>query len=171
MRLFSGFLGIVLFDIVSSSQTFKMAQASVSASIQAPSVDVMVDLGNPLLNRVVDGFIKVGGIGALHAAAQDSYRLTLQEETSQRSLEKTARRLGKEALQWGLAAGVYTGVTYSMQEARGISDWRNPLVGGAITGAALSLTETDPRLDRVVQSAVTGSAIASAAEFLRNLTS
>lgn len=59
-------------------QTFKMAQASVSASIQAPSVDVMVDLGNPLLNRVVDGFIKVGGIGALHAAAQDSYRLTLQ---------------------------------------------------------------------------------------------
>lgn len=48
---------------------------------------------------------------------------TCAEETSQRSLEKTARRLGKEALQWGLAAGVYTGVTYSMQEARGISDW------------------------------------------------
>jgi hypothetical protein len=38
-------------------------------------------------------------------------------------LEKTAQRVGKEAVQWGLVAGVYTGMTYGMQEARGVHDW------------------------------------------------
>lgn len=31
--------------------------------------------------------------------------------------------MGKEAVQWGLVAGVYTGMTYGMQEARGVHDW------------------------------------------------
>lgn len=45
------------------------------------------------------------------------------EETNKKSLEKTVQRMGKEAVQWGLVAGVYTGMTYGMQEARGVHDW------------------------------------------------
>lgn len=47
---------------------------------------------------------------------------------------------------------------------------KNALLGGALTGAALSLTEPNPRSDRVVRGAITGGAIATAAEFLRSLT-
>ena len=59
-------------------QSFKMPRARVNASYETPTVDVLVDLGHPLLNRVVDGFVKVGGVGALHAASQDTYRFLLQ---------------------------------------------------------------------------------------------
>ena len=46
---------------------------------------------------------------------------------------------------------------------------KNALLGGALAGAALSLTDSKPRHDRVVQAAITGGAIATAAEFLGNL--
>ena len=61
-------------------QVFKMAKAEFDATIRTPHahVDFLVDLGHPLLNRVVDGFVKVGGVGALHAASQDTYRFLLQ---------------------------------------------------------------------------------------------
>jgi len=36
--------------------------------------------------------------------------------------------MGKEAVQWGLVAGVYTGMTYGMQEARGVHDWVCPVI-------------------------------------------
>jgi len=47
---------------------------------------------------------------------------------------------------------------------------KNALLGGALTGAALSLTEPNPRSDRIVRGAITGGALATAAEFLRSLT-
>jgi hypothetical protein len=56
----------------------KMPRAHLNASVETPNVDVLVDLGHPLLNRVFDGFVKVGGVGALHAASQDTYRFLLQ---------------------------------------------------------------------------------------------
>lgn len=61
-------------------QIFKMVRAHVDATLQTPHphADFLVDLGHPLLNRVVDGFVKVGGVGALHAASQDTYRFLLQ---------------------------------------------------------------------------------------------
>ncbi|KAH9302508.1 hypothetical protein KI387_014091, partial [Taxus chinensis] len=130
---------------------------------KSPNVDVLVDLGHPLVNRVVDGFIKVGGVGALNAASQDAYKLVLQEEANRSSLENMVQNMGKQAVQWGMVAGVYSGMKYGMQEARGVRDWKNAMVGGAVAGAALSLTEPNPRHDRVVQAAITGGAIATAA--------
>ncbi|KAG6557648.1 hypothetical protein Mapa_000929 [Marchantia paleacea] len=147
-----------------------MPKARINAQMDAPQIDVLVDLGHPLLNRVFDGFVKVGGVGALHAASQDTYRFLAQEETNKKSVEKMVQRMGKEAVQWGLVAGVYSGMSYGMQEARGVHDWKNALLGGALTGAALSLTESNPSHDRVVRGAITGGAIATAAEFLRNIT-
>lgn len=134
------------------------------------SFDGFVDLGHPLINRVFDGFVKVGGVGALHAASQDSFKFLVSEEANKKTLEQSAQRIGKEAVQWGLVAGVYSGVTYGISEARGVHDWKNALLGGALTGAALSLTETNPGTDRVLTWAITGGAVATAAEFLRNIT-
>ena len=42
-----------------------MVRSSLSASVQAPTVDVIVDLGHPLLNYSVDGLVKVGGVRIL----------------------------------------------------------------------------------------------------------
>lgn len=47
----------------------------------------------------------------------------IAEETNKKSLEKMVQRMGKEAVQWGLVAGVYSGMSYGMQEARGVHDW------------------------------------------------
>ena len=44
-----------------------------------------------------------------------------------------------------------------------------PTLGGALVGVALSLTNYNPRHDHVVQAAITGGAIATAAEFVGNL--
>ncbi|KAJ7296120.1 hypothetical protein O6H91_06G133500 [Diphasiastrum complanatum] len=147
-----------------------MPEVRVNAHGNSPSVDVLVDTGNPLLNRVVDGFVKVGGVGVLHAASQECTKFLLKEETNKKSLEHMVNRMGKEAAQWGLVAGLYSGMTYSMQEARGVHDWKNALLGGALTGAALALTESEYGHERVIRGAITGGAIATAAEFLRNLT-
>ena len=59
-----------------------MVKAEFDATVRTPKVDFLVDLGHPLLNRVVDGFVKVGGVGALHAASQDTYRFLLQGNSS-----------------------------------------------------------------------------------------
>lgn len=39
-----------------------MPQAHFDASVESPHLDVILDVGHPLANRVVDGFIKVGGV-------------------------------------------------------------------------------------------------------------
>jgi hypothetical protein len=39
-----------------------MPHGRFAASFDSPSVDVIVDLGNPILNYTLDGFIKVGGV-------------------------------------------------------------------------------------------------------------
>lgn len=134
------------------------------------SSDGFIDFGHPLVNRVFDGFVKVGGVGALHAATQESVKYISSEEANKKTLENSLQRVGKDAVQWGLVAGVYSGVTYGIAEARGVHDWKNALLGGALTGAALSLTETNPNADRVLRGAITGGAVATAAEILRCLT-
>jgi hypothetical protein len=147
-----------------------MPQAHFDASVESPHLDVILDVGHPLANRVVDGFIKVGGVGFVHGATQEAYRLLLKEETNQKSLEKLAQRAGKEAVQWGLVAGAYSGVRYGLQQALGENNWKSALLSGALTGATLAITEPNPGRDRVVRGAITGGAIATAAEFIRNLT-
>jgi hypothetical protein len=56
----------------------KMPQAHFDASVESPHLDVILDVGHPLANRVVDGFIKVGGVGFVHGATQEAYRLVLK---------------------------------------------------------------------------------------------
>lgn len=66
----------------------------------------------------------------------------------------------------GLAAGVHSGLTYGLTEVRGTHDWRNSVVAGAITGAAVALTSDRASHEHVVQCAIVGAALSTAANVL-----
>ena len=66
-------------------------------------------MGNPILNSTVNGFLKVGPVGATHAATQEAFRMFTKESVTKRDLEGLVKKAGKEGLQWGLVAGVYSG--------------------------------------------------------------
>ncbi|KAL6186044.1 hypothetical protein ACLB2K_042166 [Fragaria x ananassa] len=93
----------------------------------------------------------------------------LRGGNSSKSLEAMVKHRGKESLQWGLAAGVYSGLTYGLKEARGAHDWKNSAVAGAITGVALALTSDCSSHEQIVQCAITGAAISSAANLLSGI--
>ncbi|KAM7257320.1 hypothetical protein ACFE04_013061 [Oxalis oulophora] len=151
------------------------------------------DLGHPLLNRIADSFVKAAGIGAIQAVSKDAYFTAiegssldstrtdipgvskkhrfpnLRGETSQKSLEAMVKNTGKESLQWGLAAGLYSGLTYGLYEARGVHDWKNSAVAGAVTGMAIAFTSDNSSHEQVVQCAITGAAISTTANLLNGI--
>lgn len=155
------------------------------------------DFGHPLLNRIAESFVKAAGIGAIQAVSREAYFTAiegaglessgglpaeisvdgkkphrfpdLRGETNRKSLEALVMNTGKESLQWGLAAGVYSGLTYGLRESRGVHDWKNSAVAGAITGVALALTADDKSHEQIVQCAITGAAISTAANLLTGI--
>jgi hypothetical protein len=103
-------------------------------------------------------------------AAKKHHRFPdLRGETNHNSIEALVKSTGKESVQWGLAAGVYSGLTYGLKEARGVHDWKNSALAGAITGAALAMTCDDHSHEQVVQCAITGAAISAAANILTGI--
>jgi hypothetical protein len=42
-----------------------MPRSGFYGSLSSPKVDVVIDMGNPFLNRTVDGFLKIGAVRAL----------------------------------------------------------------------------------------------------------
>ncbi|XWS14173.1 hypothetical protein CRYUN_Cryun36dG0100700 [Craigia yunnanensis] len=151
------------------------------------------DLGHPLLNRIAQSFVKAAGIGAIQAVTRESCLIAvegtessnspditgvknkkngfpdLRGETNRKSLEAMVKSTGKESLQWGLAAGLYSGLTYGLKEARGAHDWKNSAVAGAITGMTLALTCEETSHEQVVQCAITGAALSTAANLLTGI--
>ncbi|KAF7837734.1 outer envelope pore protein 16-2, chloroplastic [Senna tora] len=101
----------------------------------------LFDFGHPLLNRITHTFLKAAGV----------------------------KNTGKESFQWGLAAGIYSGLTYGLKEARGVHDWKSSAVAGAMTGATLALTLEEASHHHIVQSAITGAAISTAANLLNGI--
>jgi hypothetical protein len=146
-----------------------MVRSRLSASVEAPTVDVIIDVGHPLPNYALDGFLKVGGVGVAHAAVQDTFRILGSEKVTKNDLEKLVKRASLEGLQWGMVAGVYAGVEYTLEKTRGKQDWKNAAIGGALTGALLSIGDGKYTTDKMVQHAITGGALATASEFVRNL--
>ncbi|CAM6125489.1 unnamed protein product [Calypogeia fissa] len=164
-----------------------MTGARIDASLEKPQVDVLVDLGHPLPNRVFDAVVKCGGVAALHAASQETLKFLFHEEKAHSldkphmdkpTFDKMIQNVGVDALHFGLAAGVYSGVTYGMEEA-GVKDWKKSMVAGAVTGAAVEAMRKfelsgEHHLNAVGQHAITGAltggAIATACEFLNNIT-
>ncbi|KAI4966964.1 hypothetical protein ZWY2020_034652 [Hordeum vulgare] len=150
----------------------------------------LLDLGHPLLNRVADSFIRAAGSGRRNSVAggilrhrrRDGRRLdgldtsakrsnfsSARGDDGQKSLDAVVKSAGKEAIQWGLAAGVYSGITYGLREARGHHDWKNSAIAGAIAGAAVALTGDNGHSDHVVHFAITGAALSSAATMLSGI--
>ncbi|XP_015694532.1 outer envelope pore protein 16, chloroplastic-like isoform X2 [Oryza brachyantha] len=129
-----------------------MAHSGFSGSLTSPRFDLAVDMGHPFLNRTVDGFIKIG------AETSHSTKLSVQ-----------LKKMCKEGAYWGTIAGVYVGMEYGIERIRGHRDWKNAMLGGAVTGALVSAASNSHR-QNVVKNAITGGAIATAAEFLNYLT-
>jgi len=147
-----------------------MPHGRVSASLHSPTVGVMIDMGNPLLNRTVDGFLKIGTVGASRVVAEETYGCLSKGGVTKHDLEHTLKKMGKEGFHWGAVAGVYTGLEYGAERVRGKRDWKNALISGALTGAVLSFSDKQYSRDKMIKDAITGGAIATAAEFIRYLT-
>ncbi|XP_028790084.1 outer envelope pore protein 16-2, chloroplastic-like [Neltuma alba] len=152
----------------------------------------LFDFGHPLLNRVSNSFLKAAAIGAIQAVSREAYFTAVEGagldnggsivpdvsdskrarfpglggETNSKSLEAMVKNSGKESFQWGLAAGLYSGLTYGLKEARGVHDWKNSAVAGALTGATLALTSENSSHEKIVQTAITGAAVSTAANLL-----
>jgi len=50
-----------------------MPHSRFSGSLRSPKIDVVIDMGNPFLNRTVDGFLKIGAVGACKVAAEETF--------------------------------------------------------------------------------------------------
>ncbi|CAB4282469.1 unnamed protein product [Prunus armeniaca] len=146
-----------------------MPRSSFSGMISGPKVDVIIDLGNPLLNHTVDGFLKIGTVAATRAAAEEAYSVVKKGSISTHDAEHTLKKMCKEGAYWGTVAGVYVGAEYGLERIRGTRDWKNAMIGGAVTGALVSAA-TNKGKDKVIVDAITGGAIATAAEFINYLT-
>lgn len=59
------------------------------------------------------------------------------------------------------------GVEYGIQRVRGRHDWKNAALGGALTGAIMTMADKHCTKEKIVQTAITGGAIATANELLR----
>lgn len=51
----------------------RMPRRGFSGSLSSPKIDVAIDMGNPFLNRTVDGFLKIGAVGACKVAAEETF--------------------------------------------------------------------------------------------------
>ncbi|KAK7261475.1 hypothetical protein RIF29_27788 [Crotalaria pallida] len=146
-----------------------MPWSRLEGSLSTPKVDVAIDMGNPFLNLTLDGFLKIGTVAASRAAAEDTFHIVQKGHISSRDFEKTLKKMCKEGAYWGTVAGVYVGMEYGVERIRGSRDWKNAMIGGAITGALVSAANNN-KSDRIAIDAITGAAVATAAEFINYLT-
>ncbi|KAK6142179.1 hypothetical protein DH2020_005234 [Rehmannia glutinosa] len=147
---------------------------------------LIVDLGHPFLNLTVDGFLKIGTVAAAKVVAEDTYdvvkraaqspllcvyarTMAIVGSVSSYNFEKSLKKMCKEGAYWGTVAGVYVGMEYGAARIRGTRDWKNAMIGGALTGALVSAATKNNR-DKIVMDAIAGCAVATAAELLNYLT-
>ncbi|WVZ00049.1 hypothetical protein V8G54_026118 [Vigna mungo] len=141
-----------------------------------PRVEVAIDMGNPFLNLTVDAFLRIGTIAATRVGAEDTYHIIQKRNISSHDFEKTVlvvllqlKKMCKEGVYWGTVAGLYVGTEYGVERIRGTRDWKNAMIGGAVTGAVVSAVSNNKK-DKIAIDAITGAAIATAAEFIYYLT-
>ncbi|XP_022756604.1 outer envelope pore protein 16, chloroplastic-like [Durio zibethinus] len=146
-----------------------MPSSRFSGSLSAPSVDVTIDTGNHFVNHTLDGFLKIGTVAATRAVAEDTFKAINRGKVSKHCLEHSIKKMCKEGAYWGTVAGVYVGMEYGVERIRGTRDWKNAMIGGALTGALVSAAGNNNK-DRIVTDALTGGAIATASVFLNYLT-
>ncbi|WOL06931.1 outer envelope pore protein 16, chloroplastic [Canna indica] len=146
-----------------------MPKSMFYGSISSPKIDVTVDMGNPFLNRTVDGFLKIGTVAASRVAVEETYQCVQKGSISKAKFEDALKKMCKEGAYWGTVAGVYVGMEYGVERIRGRRDWKNAMLGGAITGLLISAASNNRR-DKVVKDAIAAGAVATAVEFVSYLT-
>ncbi|CDP09055.1 unnamed protein product [Coffea canephora] len=146
-----------------------MPRTRISGTFSSPKVDLIIDTGNPFLNLTVDGFLKIGCVAATKAAAEEAYYIVKRGSISHHKFEDSLKKMCKEGAYWGTVAGVYVGLEYGVERIRGVRDWKNAMIGGALTGALISAASNKNK-DKIVMDAIAGSAIATAAEFINHFT-
>ncbi|KAL4301861.1 hypothetical protein GQ457_10G008970 [Hibiscus cannabinus] len=134
-------------------------------SLTTPSVHVTIDTGNHFFNQTLDGFLKIGTVAATRSIAEDSFKAINGGKLSKHGLERSLKKMCKEGAYWGTVAGVYVGMEYGVERIRGTTDWKNAMIGGALTGALVSAATNNDK-DRVLSDALAGGAIATASVFL-----
>ncbi|KAI3450397.1 hypothetical protein Pfo_007062 [Paulownia fortunei] len=146
-----------------------MPRSTFSGAYSSPKVDLIVDMGNPFLNLTVDGFLKIGAVAAAKVAAEETYHVVKRGSVSHHNFGHSLKKMCKEGAYWGTVAGVYVGMEYGAERIRGTRDWKNAMIGGALTGALVSAVSNNNK-DKIVMDAIAGGAVATAAEFLNYLT-
>ncbi|XP_015619122.1 outer envelope pore protein 16, chloroplastic isoform X3 [Oryza sativa Japonica Group] len=64
-----------------------MAHSGFSGSLTSPRFDLAVDMGHPFLNRTVDGFLKIGAVGACKVAAEETFECLHRGDVSKHKVE------------------------------------------------------------------------------------
>ncbi|XAR58988.1 hypothetical protein NMG60_11014593 [Bertholletia excelsa] len=146
-----------------------MPRSGFRGSLNGPKVDLIIDMGNPFLNHTVDGFLKIGTVAATKTAAEETYEVLRRGSISSHKFEHSLKKMCKEGVYWGTIAGAYVGMEYGVEKIRGTRDWKNAMIGGALTGALVSAA-TNGNRDKIVLDAIAGGAIATASEFINRLT-
>ncbi|MQM13416.1 hypothetical protein Taro_046341 [Colocasia esculenta] len=145
-----------------------MPRSRFSGSLSWPRFDVVIDMGNPSLNRTIDGFVMIGTVAAARVAAEEAYHRInhLRKGTFPgHTLHDSLKKMCKEGAYWGTIAELYVGMEYGMRRIRGKSDWKNALLGGAVIGALISVVSKN-KGEKVIEDAIKGGAVATAAKFL-----
>ncbi|OAY74535.1 Outer envelope pore protein 16, chloroplastic [Ananas comosus] len=147
-----------------------MPRSVLVGSFTSPKMEFAIDMGNPFFNRTVDGFLKIGAVvGASKVLAEETYDCLRKGSISKGKFEDALKKMCKEGAYWGTVAGVYVGMEYGMERIRGTRDWKNAMLGGALTGALISAASNNGR-DKVIRDAITAGAVATAAELVCYLT-
>ncbi|KAK9156659.1 hypothetical protein Scep_003233 [Stephania cephalantha] len=146
-----------------------MPRSRFAGSLSSPKIDVVIDMGNPFLNHTVDGFLKIGAVAATKVAAEETYHCIRKGNVSKNNLEHSLKKMCQEGAYWGAVAGVYVGSEYGIERIRGTRDWKNAMLGGALTGALVSAASNNDK-NKIIMDAITGGAVATAAEFINYLT-
>ncbi|KAJ1255419.1 hypothetical protein BS78_K241300 [Paspalum vaginatum] len=146
-----------------------MPSGGFSGSLRSPKVDVFIDMGDPFLNRTVDGFLKIGAVGACKVAAEETFDCLHRGSVSKHKIEHALKKMCKEGAYWGTVAGVYVGMVYGVERVRGRSDWKNATIGGALSGALISGASNNHK-HKIIKDAITAGAVATAVEFINYLT-
>ncbi|RWW13205.1 hypothetical protein GW17_00023097 [Ensete ventricosum] len=120
----------------------------------------LFDFGHPLINRVAECFFKAAGIGAVQAVTREAYFT---------AVEGQHRRLSYVCMQVHRRFGVFagSGVDTGGVAANATGGKRSRF--SDLRGAALALTADDTSHEQIVQCAITGAALSTAANLLSGI--
>ncbi|KVI11935.1 Mitochondrial inner membrane translocase subunit Tim17/Tim22/Tim23/peroxisomal protein PMP24 [Cynara cardunculus var. scolymus] len=146
--------------------TVAAAKTAVEETFHVVRRGFLVSILNPFLVLLPHLFILVKYISWHLIVSLD---LHFSGSVSKHNLEDALKKMCKEGAYWGTVAGVYVGMEYGIERVRGTRDWKNAMIGGALTGALISAVSSN-KGDKIITDAITGGAVATAAEFLNYLT-